>query len=90
MRGRRSGCDGRWLAFDPTNDKLVDERHVTLAWGRDYDDVPPLRGGVIYTDSTKSHIDVSVDVSPAQSPEPEPGSETPRVGTIVGTSRHEL
>lgn len=53
----------QWIAFDPTNDKLVDERHVTVAWGRDYDDVPPLRG-VIYTDSTKSRIDVSVDVSP--------------------------
>lgn len=53
----------RWLAFDPTNDKLVDERHVTVAWGRDYDDVPPLRG-VIYTESKKSRIDVSVDVSP--------------------------
>jgi len=59
--------DDRWLAFDPTNDKLVDERHVTLAWGRDYDDVPPLRG-VIYTDSTKSQIDVSVDVSPIEDP----------------------
>ncbi|WP_238419327.1 transglutaminase family protein [Gordonia sp. 'Campus'] len=58
--------DGRWLAFDPTNDKLVDERHVTVAWGRDYDDVPPLRG-VIYTDSTRSRIDVAVDVSPAES-----------------------
>ncbi|MGV9711154.1 transglutaminase family protein [Gordonia sp. NPDC003424] len=52
-----------WVAFDPTNDKLVDERHVTVAWGRDYDDVPPLRG-VIYTESKKSHIDVAVDVSP--------------------------
>ncbi|MEP9392603.1 MULTISPECIES: transglutaminase family protein [Gordonia] len=55
----------RWLAFDPTNDKLVDERHVTVAWGRDYDDVPPLRG-VIYTDATRSEIDVSVDVSPLE------------------------
>ncbi|MYR05735.1 transglutaminase family protein [Gordonia sp. SID5947] len=55
--------DDRWLAFDPTNDKFVDERHVTVAWGRDYDDVPPLRG-VIYTESKKSRIDVSVDVSP--------------------------
>jgi transglutaminase-like putative cysteine protease len=53
----------QWIAFDPTNDKLVDERHVTLAWGRDYDDVPPLRG-VIYTESRKSKIEVSVDVSP--------------------------
>ncbi|GAC68817.1 transglutaminase family protein [Gordonia soli] len=53
----------RWLAFDPTNDKLVDERHVTVAWGRDYDDVPPLRG-VIYTESSSSRIEVSVDVAP--------------------------
>ena len=54
---------GYWVAFDPTNDKWVDERHVTVAWGRDYDDVPPLRG-VIYTDSTRSEISVSVDVGP--------------------------
>ncbi|MFW0784921.1 transglutaminase family protein [Gordonia sp. CPCC 206044] len=56
---------GQWLAFDPTNDKLVDERHVTVAWGRDYDDVPPLRG-VIYTESKKSRITVSVDVGPVE------------------------
>lgn len=61
----------RWLPFDPTNDKLVDERHVTLAWGRDYADVPPLRG-IIYSDSRSSRIDVSVDVA-----EPDPdGSGT--------------
>ncbi|MGU3294480.1 transglutaminase family protein [Williamsia sp. M5A3_1d] len=58
---------GEWIAFDPTNDKLVDERHVTVAWGRDYDDVPPLRG-VIYTDSTSSTISVSVDVAPLELP----------------------
>ncbi|MFT4087209.1 MAG: transglutaminase family protein [Gordonia sp. (in: high G+C Gram-positive bacteria)] len=52
-----------WLPFDPTNNKFVDERHVTVAWGRDYDDVAPIRG-VIYTDSTTSTIDVSVDVAP--------------------------
>ncbi len=53
----------RWLPFDPTNYKFVDERHITVAWGRDYEDVPPLRG-VIYTDSKKSTISVSVDVAP--------------------------
>ena len=52
-----------WLAFDPTNDQLADERYVTVAWGRDYADVPPLRG-IIYTDSKKSTINVSVDVAP--------------------------
>lgn len=54
---------GRWLAFDPTNDQWVDERYVTVAWGRDYDDVPPLRG-IIYTESSSSRISVSVDVEP--------------------------
>jgi transglutaminase-like putative cysteine protease len=52
-----------WLGFDPTNDQVVDERYVTVAWGRDYADVPPLRG-VIYTDADASTIKVAVDVEP--------------------------
>ncbi|GAB23597.1 hypothetical protein GOPIP_056_00420 [Gordonia polyisoprenivorans NBRC 16320 = JCM 10675] len=78
--------DGRWLPFDPTNDKLVDERHVTVAWGRDYDDVPPLRG-VIYTDATRSEIKVSVDVSPvdADSDAP-PAPVRPDVAADTGTA----
>lgn len=55
--------DGDWLGLDPTNDQLVDERYIVVGWGRDYADVPPLRG-IIYTDSEKSTIEVSVDVSP--------------------------
>ncbi len=54
--------DGGWLGFDPTNDQLADERYTTVAWGRDYDDVPPLRG-VIFTDSETNEMDVSVDVA---------------------------
>jgi transglutaminase-like putative cysteine protease len=52
-----------WLGFDPTNDQMVDERYIIVAWGRDYADVPPLRG-IIYTDSDSSVIDVAVDVAP--------------------------
>jgi transglutaminase-like putative cysteine protease len=55
--------DSTWLSFDPTNDTLADERYTTVAWGRDYDDVPPLRG-VIYTDAHENKMDVSVDVAP--------------------------
>lgn len=33
-----------WVAMDPTNDCPADERHVTVAIGRDYQDVPPIRG----------------------------------------------
>jgi transglutaminase-like putative cysteine protease len=53
----------RWLGFDPTNDQMVDERYIVVGWGRDYADIPPLRG-IIYTDSEHSAIDVSVDVQP--------------------------
>ena len=54
---------GEWLAFDPTNDQLVDERYTTLGWGRDYTDVPPLRG-IVFTDAASSTMSVSVDVAP--------------------------
>lgn len=53
----------QWLGLDPTNDQMVDERYVVVGFGRDYADVPPLRG-IIYTDSESSVIDVSVDVAP--------------------------
>ena len=53
----------QWLGFDPTNDQMVDERYIVVGWGRDYADIPPLRG-IIYTDSERSVIDVSVDVVP--------------------------
>ena len=55
--------DGHWLAIDPTNDQLADERYTTVAWGRDYGDVPPLRG-VIFTDAETSTMEVAVDVAP--------------------------
>jgi transglutaminase-like putative cysteine protease len=52
-----------WLALDPTNDQWQDDRYVTLAWGRDYGDVPPLKG-VIFTEARTSQLAVSVDVAP--------------------------
>ena len=55
-----------WLMLDPTNDQLVDDRYVTVAWGRDYADVPPVKG-VIFTEAKKSTLQVSVDVAPALS-----------------------
>jgi transglutaminase-like putative cysteine protease len=33
-----------WISFDPTNDLLVSDSHITLAWGRDYGDVTPVKG----------------------------------------------
>jgi transglutaminase-like putative cysteine protease len=33
-----------WLGFDPTNNMMTSDAHVTLAWGRDYSDVTPVKG----------------------------------------------
>jgi transglutaminase-like putative cysteine protease len=52
-----------WLGLDPTNDQMVDQRYIIVGRGRDYADVPPLRG-IIYTNSEKSVIKVAVDVAP--------------------------
>jgi transglutaminase-like putative cysteine protease len=50
-----------WVDLDPTNDQPADARYVVTAWGRDYTDVPPLKG-VIFTESLKSKLRVEVDV----------------------------
>ncbi len=54
-----------WLGLDPTNDQMIDERYIIVGRGRDYADVPPLRG-IIYTNSEHSVIDVAVDVAPCE------------------------
>ena len=55
--------EGEWLGIDPTNDQWVNDRYVTVAWGRDYSDVSPVKG-VIFTEAKKSTLRVSVDVAP--------------------------
>jgi transglutaminase-like putative cysteine protease len=51
-----------WVDLDPTNNKVVDAAYVVTAWGRDYTDVPPLKG-VIFTESASSRLKVAVDVT---------------------------
>lgn len=53
----------QWLAIDPTNDQWANDRYVTVAWGRDYGDVSPVKG-IIFTKAKKSALRVSVDVAP--------------------------
>jgi transglutaminase-like putative cysteine protease len=55
-------CPGfGWIDADPTNDLLPGDRHVTLAWGRDFSDVSPLRGVVV--GGSGHSLGVSVDVA---------------------------
>lgn len=49
-----------WIDVDPTNDCLVGEEHVTLAWGRDFGDVSPLRGMIVGGGHHQLHVDVGV------------------------------
>jgi transglutaminase-like putative cysteine protease len=52
--------DYGWLDLDPTNGVIPSGRHVTLAYGRDFSDVSPLRGVVLGGGSHR--LSVSVDV----------------------------
>jgi transglutaminase-like putative cysteine protease len=55
-----------WLDVDPTNDCEPSGDHITLAWGRDYSDVSPLRGLIL---GGGSHtLKVGVDVEPIDQP----------------------
>jgi len=65
------GSDGEWLSVDPTNDQRAGDRYVTVAWGRDYADVPPVKGVIFteasestLTEASESTLQVSVDVAP--------------------------
>lgn len=51
-----------WVDLDPTNDVVPSDKHVVLAWGRDYDDVSPIKG-VILGGGTHT-LTVAVDVVP--------------------------
>ena len=50
-----------WVDFDPTNNVIPSDGHITLAWGRDFSDVSPLRG-VVYGGG-KHTIDVAVSIT---------------------------
>lgn len=49
-----------WLDFDPTNNQIPREQHITLARGRDYADVTPLKG--VAFGGGKHKLKVAVDV----------------------------
>jgi transglutaminase-like putative cysteine protease len=59
-----------WVGFDPTNKLIAGERHIRVAIGRDYDDVPPTRG--VYKGKTETELSVGVKVSPSEGPVQEP------------------
>ncbi len=57
-----------WVGFDPTNNRTADEKHIRVAIGRDYDDVPPTHG--TFRGSAESELSVNVRVYPTEAPPP--------------------
>lgn len=50
-----------WVDLDPTNNKIAEDSHITVAWGRDYGDVTPVKGVVMGGGSHQ--LSVAVDVA---------------------------
>jgi transglutaminase-like putative cysteine protease len=57
-----------WVGFDPTNNQIADERHIRVAIGRDYADVPPTHG--TFRGKAESTLSVNVRVYPTEVPPP--------------------
>ena len=51
-----------WVDLDPTNNMLVGDQHITLAWGRDFSDVTPMRGVIL--GGGEQELEVRVTVTP--------------------------
>jgi transglutaminase-like putative cysteine protease len=49
-----------WLDTDPTNDRTPVDRHVTVAWGRDYGDVSPIRGVILGGGEQRTRVAVDI------------------------------
>lgn len=57
-------CGSRlgWVDLDPTNNKAANVDHIPIAWGRDYNDVVPVKG--VFLGGGKHLVNVTVDVAP--------------------------
>lgn len=68
-----------WVDLDPTNNLLVDTQHITVAWGRDFSDVSPMRGVIL--GGSEHELDVRVTVMPeAEAAEPGESDEPAESG----------
>src|SRR5205807_7745627 len=62
-------CPGHgWLEVDPTNNLMPADKHILLAWGRDYNDVSPIKGVVL--GGGQHTVKVAVDVIPVEHTHP--------------------
>ncbi len=50
-----------WMDFDPTNNQVPGDQHITVAWGRDYGDVTPLKGVIFGGQNHELQVSVEVE-----------------------------
>ncbi|MCE9633047.1 MAG: transglutaminase family protein [Methylophilales bacterium] len=50
-----------WMDFDPTNNQVPSDQHITIAWGRDYGDVTPLKGVIFGGHNHELKVSVEVE-----------------------------
>lgn len=50
-----------WMDFDPTNNQVPNDQHITIAWGRDYSDVTPLKGVIFGGQNHELNVSVEVE-----------------------------
>lgn len=74
-----------WIDLDPTNDLVVSEDHVTLAVGRDYNDISPVRGVVL--GGGPHRVGVAVELLPLDAPPKPTQSQTQNQSQTQGQSQ---
>jgi transglutaminase-like putative cysteine protease len=77
-----------WVGFDPTNNLIASQRHIRVAIGRDYGDVPPTRG--VFKGEAKSELSVAVKVDLSAVPPPEDTLEPDAMWHASDGKTHEL
>jgi transglutaminase-like putative cysteine protease len=64
--------DVGWIDVDPTNNQIPSNLHIVLAWGRDYDDVSPVKGVILGGGQHEVRVAVDVARLPRAQQEPDP------------------
>ena len=54
------GFPNDWVDFDPTNNLLPNTEHITVAIGRDFSDISPLRGIILGGGGAEPEVEVTV------------------------------
>jgi transglutaminase-like putative cysteine protease len=79
-----------WIDVDPTNNLITREKHITLAWGRDYDDVSPIKGVILgggrHSVTVGVNVMVSKEASAAQESRRKDAESPPSGGPRPGKS----